>query len=189
MSEPIGTCIEIGGALPASLIEAFLECVENDIDNCIGPYTREMLEEEVDGTTSIRYDGTVDKGICNELIRFCKRHNLTYVTHAEARGEYEADTSYWSPGMEMEESFKTNSDNNPIIDASDIKPVIDLMYAMVIDGKRALPLFTNDGTVAGLVKLGLDNYPEFLIQLRATIDSHFPKDADSVPPFVIDRNS
>jgi hypothetical protein len=189
MPEPIGTYFEVGGTLPASLMEEFLECATDDLDNFQGDGSVEELEA-VSGEEPIRFDGNANNGLCNRLSKFCKEHDLTYVTHSEANGECNADTTYWMPGMEYPETFYTDVNNNAIVPFNDISPLVNFMYAVIIDGKEALPKFINDdcNRIKDLVAVGLNKgYPEFLIQLQAAIEEALPKTLIKVPPLVIDH--
>lgn len=80
MSEPIGMTIEIGGTLPASLIEEFLEIVCDDLDNITGPLTHEDIKA-LSKSDVIRYDGTANFGLCQDLTKFCIKHQLSFVQH------------------------------------------------------------------------------------------------------------
>lgn len=189
MPEPIGTYFEVGGTLPASLIEEFLTAASDDIDNLIGPFNKAdvlALDDE-----PCRFDGTANNGLCIRLTKFCIKHDLTYVTHSEASGECNADTSFWMPGMDDAETFYTDTNDNPIVPFNDISPLVNFMYAVIIDGKEALPKFINDdcNRIKDLVAVGLNKgYPEFLIQLQAAIEEALPKTLIKVPPLVIDHN-
>lgn len=189
MSEPIGTYIEIGGTLPASLIEKFLECVVSDFDNLQSDASIEELEE-VSGEEPIQYDGTANYGLCNDLTTFCKEHDLTFVTHSESCGEYNADTTFWMPGMEDPETFYTDTNGEPLVHFKDISPLTEFMYALILDGYKALPNFMNSDSnrIKYLVSVGLNKgYPELLTELSAAVEETLPKKLIKVPPLVIDH--
>jgi hypothetical protein len=190
LSEYISTYFEVGGKLPASLIDAFLNVASDDINNMIGPDTREELLE-LDNEIC-RFDGTANYGLCNELSKFCREHDLPFITHSEVCIEYNADTTFWLPGMEEPETFYTDANNNPIVPFNDISPLVRFMYAVIIDGKNALPIFINDecSRVKDLVAVGLDKgYPEFLIKLQGAIEEALPQILPELPPLVIDMNA
>jgi hypothetical protein len=193
MSEPIGICIEIGGTLPVSLIEAFLEEVYTDIDNLNGPDSKEEIIE-LSNTDCIRYDGTANYGLCNELTKFCQEHNLQWIQHSEASGEYNADTAYWKPGMKEPESFRTDAENNAVLRADEIRPLVYLLRDLIIEGEATLPKYINEKdervkelVVAGLkAKNGITHASRFVRKLDMLIGDLIPIDPEDVPNIIID---
>lgn len=187
MSEIIGMSIEIGGTLPFSLVDEFLKQIKDDMYDISDGYTREEMINQ-DPEDCVFISGTANWGLCNNVFRFCKEHNLTYVHHAEALDDIDAEATYWMPGMDEPESFKTDSERNPVIKVSKIKPLLDLMYALIAKDKEALPLFLNDPETEDLVKIGLKNPEQFPIELKKRIDEIIPNDSPKVPPFIFDHN-
>lgn len=184
MSDPVGVTVHIGGTLPADHIEAFLECVSNDIDNLQGQYTREELEA-ISGKSAARFDGTANYGICDEITDFCEKHDMPYTISAEACGGYDSDITFWVPGMEEKESYKTDSVNNVVVRVDAIKPLTDLMSALITQDRKALALFLNDPATHDLVSVGLNTPAEFGEALRKSLDEILPGKIPDIPPLVI----
>jgi hypothetical protein len=187
MSEAIGMSIEIGGTLYASLIDEFLEAVGDDMFDINDGYTREELVN-CDSEDCLFISGVSNFGLCPKVFKFCEKYNLTYLHYAEALGEFESEATYWMPGMDEPESFKTDHEHNPVIKVSDINPLLDLMCALISMDREALPLYLNDPATQDLVKIGLENPQQFPIVLKDRIDSIIPDKPPKVPPCLIDPN-
>ena len=110
MSETISMTIEIGsGTLPKSLIPELMDTLEELNDIYEGPPTSEEFKDEADGKSTIKWGGTSNYGLCNDLIDFLKKHNIGYIHHADAKDEYDAMTTWWLTGMKDEKVFKTDA--------------------------------------------------------------------------------
>ena len=185
MSEPIGVCFKVGGVLPASLVDEFLECLSEDIDNSNGNLGRGDIE---DLGAPLEVYGNADYGLCNSTHDFCIKHGLTFIATAEASGEYNACTTFFTPGMEESETYDTDSNGNAVIRSSKVRPLIDFMLALVEREDKALPLFLNNPATEDVVKECLERPDEIPSILREHIKKIVPKEApNEVPPLVIDE--
>lgn len=186
MAEPIGVSFKVGGVLPASLVDEFLECLSKDIDNSDGNLGREHIED-LGGPLEVY--GNADYGLCNLTHDFCIKHDLTFVATAVASGEYNACTTFFSPGMEDSETYDTDSNGNAVIRSSKVRPLIDFMLALVEREDKALPLFLNNPAIADTAKECLEQPDKISSILREQIKQVVPNEApDEVPPLVIDES-
>jgi hypothetical protein len=187
MSDPIGMSITIGGELPASLIQEFLDAIK-DIGDLIGPSTEEDLRAEISQKpNSIQWQGITNFGYCEMVEAFCENHNLSYVKHTEAKYEYDADVRYWVPGMKAQTVVKSDQEGTIQIPVELIRPFTDLLLGLAKDGKKALPLFLHTDLKKFVTK-GLKNYPKMLAELTATIDKLLPV-APTLPPLTIKEDA
>lgn len=185
MSEPIGVSFKVGGVLPASLVDEFLECLSEDIDNSDGNLKREDIE---DLGSYLEVYGNADYGLCNSTHDFCIKHGLTFIATAEASGEYNACITYFTPGMKDSETYDTDSNGNAVIRYNNIRPLMDLMLALVEREDKALPLFLNNPATEDLVKECLEQPDKITNILREHIKKVVPNEApNEVPPLVIDE--
>lgn len=185
MAEPIGVSFKVGGVLPASLVDEFLECLSEDIDNSDGNLGREDIE---DLGTPLEVYGNADYGLCNSTHDFCIKHGLTFVATAEASGEYNACITFFTPGMGDSETYDTDSNGNAVIRSSKVRPLIDFMLALVEREDKALPLFLNNPAIADTAKECLEQPDKISSILREQIKQVVPNEApDEVPPLVIDE--
>lgn len=183
MSEPIGMSIEIGGALPANLIEEFLDSIKDVLGDIeYGPLTEDELLKEVG--RPIKWGGVSNYGMCDEIVAFCEKHNLSYVHHSDAKYEYDASVAYWTPGMKNPVSLKSDNDNNCLVDAATIRPLTDLLLAVAKDGKNALPLFVGVPSLEDVIEIGLKSYPKMLSALKKKINNLLPVPS-ALPAFTI----
>lgn len=186
MSEPIGVSFKVGGVLPASLVDEFLECLSEDIDNSDGNLGKEDIEY-LGGPLEVY--GNADYGLCSSTHDFCIKHGLTFVATAEASGEYNACTTFFSPGMENSVTYDTDSNGNAVIRSSKVRPLIDFMLALVEREGKALPLFLNNPAIADTAKECLEQPDKISSILRGHIKQVMPNEApNEVPPLVIDES-
>ena len=199
MSEPIGMNIEIGGELPASLIKDLLEAISEEIGELNeGPddeagLRQSIIRKDVNGQPapdSVNWMGISNYGMCDDLTSFCRDHNLSYIHHSEASGEYDAYTYYWVPGMKEQEVSKSDNGGNCMVDADRVRPVTDFLVALARDGEKALPLFLNadQEDLKKLVTKGLKNYKRMLNDLPKTINKLLPVEPE-LPPLTIKEDA
>ena len=186
MSEPIGIELTIGGNLPASLVDEFLECVNDDIEIGNGNLNREDLENLNDSLTIY---GNADYGMCAGVHDFCIKHGLTFIANVEACGEYNACTTFFVPGMEESETYDTDSNENAVLRTNQIRPLFDFMLALLERADKALPLFLNNPAITDLVKECLERKEDIPTILKEHIKTVLPNEApDTAPPLVIDES-
>jgi len=137
MSEPMGMSIEIGGELPAGLIEELLGEVESELSDFTGPATVQEFRKEAGGT--IKWNGTTNYGECDDLKAWLQNHNLSYEHFAEAKYEYDAALKFWRPGMKKEVCTAANQDGSITVTADRIGPVVEMLLILAKGGKD-LPL-------------------------------------------------
>jgi hypothetical protein len=189
MSEPMGMHIDIGGELPASLIEEFLKTANDEIGERLdGPDTETELRTIISAPNTIRWSGISNYGMCNELTAFCREHNLSYVHHSEASGEYDAGIYYWVPGMKGQGYVQSDSSENIMVNAEQVRPLMDLLLALLKNGEKALPLFMNNEHLGKIVQKGLKNYKKMLAELPKTINKMLPV-APILPPLTIKEDA
>lgn len=138
MSEPMGMSIEVGGELPASLIEELIEWVGSELnDISSGPMS--VQEFRAEAGSPIKWYGVTNYGECDDLKAWLERHNLTYEHFSEAKYEYDASLMWWRPGMKKETRTAANQEGGISVDEAVIRPVIEILLA-VAKGRRDLPL-------------------------------------------------
>jgi hypothetical protein len=183
--------IEIGGELPASLIEELLDTIKDEIGELYGFDTEEGLRAEISKEPdSIRWNGISNYGMCDDVTAFCREHNLSYIHHSEASGEYDAYTYYWIPGMKEQECVQSDNGGNWMVDADRVRPFADFLMALVRDREKALPLFlnTDQENLKKLVTKGLKSYKRMLNDLPKTINKLLPV-APELPPLTIKEDA
>jgi hypothetical protein len=183
--ESIGVYIHIGGALHESLINEFVQLAIDEIsfyDDFNSDFVR-----EADGQ-SLLLEGTADYGLCKDIHAFCIEHGLSFKHTCEAKDEYNADMTYWHPGMEDPETFMIGSNEESVIRVAQIKPLMKFMSALIADGMEALPknLDDQDEAIQRLVKIGLDSGKEtLLVEINKYFESLYPPEDFEVPTFTI----
>jgi hypothetical protein len=151
MSEPMGLTIEIGGELPARLINEFLLAFDEECVDITGPTTEPELRKEA-GKKSIEWYATANYGECDDLKTFCRKHKLGYVHHVEASNEYNASITYWIPGMRSETYIQSNQDSSPVVNVDEIKPIVSLLLEYAKIGKDAIPLFVGTKDLEDIIE-------------------------------------
>lgn len=186
MSEPISVGLEIGGGLPASLINTFLTCINNDIDRGEGLLT---IKDITNLEESLTVYGTANYGLVERTHKFCIEHNLPFIVRSEASGEYNADTTFFVPGMEDSENYATDQNDNAVVRSNQVRPMFDLLLALVDRDIKALPKFLNNPAVADLIRDCLESPDEIVSHLREQINELLPREApDTLPPLTIDES-
>lgn len=178
MSEPIGMNITIGGNLPKALVGEFLDTVFDDIGNIEqGPTSGKEFQTEV-GKGPVKWAGVTNWGQCESLKAFCENHNLPYIHHTDAKDCYDADIHYWVPGMKCEKISKTDTSGDVVIDANIIRPICDLMIAL-IENPNALPTFVgvDNEDLLEIVEKGLKRPKSLIPALKKKLNEFLP-----VPP-------
>jgi hypothetical protein len=163
MSEYIGMTIEIGGTLPAGLIEAFFQAINDELSDINGPTTEQELRKQVG--KAIKWYAQSNYGECDDLKKFCREHGLSYIHTSEAKYEYNAQVCYWVPGMPVESSNEANQDGIKTVPVPEVRQLVLALLAYAKDPKNALPLLisVDNGIVKNAVEKGLKKNPkEFL---------------------------
>lgn len=187
MSNSIGVTVIIGGTLSASLIDEFISTVEEDIFELQEEYDEESLRS-ISGKEFIRFDGYASWGLCDKLTIFCENNNLSYEISSEADGKCDPDVTYWIPGMEDSKIYKTDNNNNAVIRVDAIKPITDLMCALITKDESVLPQFINDPETCDLVKIGLSDPDNFKEALTKKLNEILPQVSSSTIPVLIIDN-
>jgi hypothetical protein len=180
MGESIGMDIEIGGSLPARLIDSLLDQVQEEIhDISGGPTTKKKLLKWPGAT--VKWFGTSNYGECNELKCFLESYKIGYIHHCCASDEYNASITYWTPGKKYVDSI-ASQEGKSLVAVDAVKPICDLMLAIIKDGPKALPLFIGNASVEKIVEEGLRNPKKLYNILKKEIDSFLPTIPD-LPDF------
>lgn len=186
MSEPISVSLEIGGTIPDSLVDRLIECINDDIDRSEGPLTRVEMEGRNDSLTVY---GMANYGLCESTHSFCIENDIPFIIHADASGEYNADTTFFVPGMEDSENYATDQNETAIVRSSQVRPMFDLLIALIEGDIKALPKFINNPAVCNLVKDCLESPDDIVSHLKERINEILPREApDNVPPLIIDKS-
>jgi len=184
MPEYIYVSLEVGGKLPVSIVPEFLDCVNKDIipdDNKL--YTLDdLIKNEL-----FKVYGQAEYGMCTQTKDFCIKHGLYYVCRAGSSGEYDADTTFYVPGMEEESTYKTDQNGEATVRLDQVKPFFDLMIALAEQDIKALPKFLNNRVVADLVKDCLDSPADIIKHLKERLSEVLPQEAPDIPPLIIDE--
>ena len=143
MSEMIGMDITIGGKIRGDIIEDIIETVRDDISEFTGPDTPEQFRRDVQ-SGSVSWSGSSNYGECDDLKAILMEHDISYRHHCDAKYEYDASIEFWKPDMEDPLRSESDQDQRIMINAGEIRPVLDVLKAYVKDGKTALPLFIGD---------------------------------------------
>lgn len=184
MSEYIYVSLEIGGTLPASLVPEFLQSIDEDIINKGEEITLNSLKGLND---SLKINGEANYGLCTHTKEFCMEHGLSFINQAEAKCDYNADATYFVPGMEDVESYNTDQNGNAVVRLDQVKPLFDLMLALAEQDLKALPKFLNNPAVADLVKDCLDKPQDIIQHLKQRINEVLPREAPELPALIIDK--
>jgi hypothetical protein len=183
MSEPIGISIEIGGELPASLLERLLNAAEDQIEDISeGPTSMKDLRA-ANGKT-LRWQGLANYGDVSNLMTFCKKHKLSFIYHCEGKYEYCAEVAFWVPGMEGEQSVSSDQSGNWLAGINDIRPLAELLLGLAKDGYKILPAFLTRPGLEDLVEKGL-KYPSRLIPNVEKLIKRLLPEEPTIPPFTI----
>lgn len=186
MSDYIYVSLKVGGTLPASLIPEFVACVNGDI--ALPDDNKELTAKDLKGLTEpLKFYGQANYGMCTNTKEFCMEHGLSFVGHADSSGEYDADTTYYIPGMDDVESYKTDQNCNTVVRLDQVKPLFDLMLALAEQDLKALPKFLNNPAVADLVKDCLDKPQDIIQHLKQRINEVLPREAPELPALIIDK--
>lgn len=185
MSEPIGMSIEIGGNLPESLIKEFLETMADEISESTGPDTEKGLRASA-GKKAIKWYGMADYGEVDDLKKFCKHHDLSFIHHSEAKYEYDASIDFWVPGMKEIEVLNSTQDGDVMVNATAVRPLCDFLLAYIENGPKAFPLYINTPGLVKIAEAGLKKPAKALELIRKRIQTLLPVEP-VIPPFVITK--
>jgi hypothetical protein len=152
MSEPIGITIEIGGDLPANRIEGFLEALRSECYDVVGPSTENELRNKTGRNQTIKINATANFGNCDDLMIFCRKNKLGYIHHCEAKYEYEAEITYWVPGMKKAKSLRADQGGTALINIEYVKPVTDFLFKYLNEGPTVFPLHINEDSLKSIAE-------------------------------------
>ena len=187
MSEPIGMSIKIGGTLPESLVKELVEEINDDIyDSNIDTKT-DLLKCGTRGESAFKIYGMANYGECDDVKEFCRRNKLSYIHHCEASCEYNSSISFWTPDMKAESQAFSTQNADVMVDARNIRSLMDFVLAIIEMGEKALPLFLNekyDGTVKDIAETALKNPKKLLSLLKKRVNKIIPV-PPIMPPFKI----
>lgn len=184
MSDYIYVSLEIGGTLPASLVPEFLQSIDEDIINKGEEITLNSLKGLND---SLKINGEANYGLCTHTKEFCMEHGLSFINQAEAKCDYNADATYFVPGMEDVDSYNTDQNGNAVVRLDQVKPLIELLLELAEHGDKALPKFLNNPAVADLVKDCLDSPADIIKNIKERLSEVLPQEAPDIPPLIIDE--
>lgn len=181
MSEPINMTIHIGGSLPEKLLPDLLAIID---DQLIQAYIDVEMELRDSSTKKqpANISGESNYGECDDLKAFCEEHNLPYIHHCEAEGEYDASTSFWLPGMKEEKKLKSDQQGTNLVPAETVRPILDLAIAFIQSGDKALPLFIDRPGLEDIAEKALKNPKRLPTLLQAWVNKHVPIEP-TLPPF------
>ena len=114
-------------------------------------------------------------------------HGLSFINQAEAKCDYNADATYFVPGMEDVESYNTDQNGNAVVRLDQVKPLIELLLELAEHGDKALPKFLNNPAVADLVKDCLDSPADIIKNIKERLSEVLPQEAPDIPPLIIDE--
>jgi hypothetical protein len=181
--------IDIGGELPAHLIDEFLHAFDEGYVDITGPTTEPELRKEA-GKKSIKWYAwyaTANYGECDDLKTFCRKHKLGYVHHVDALAECNASLTYWIPGMRSETYIQSNQDSDPVVGVNEIKPMIDFLLEYAKTGKNAIPLFVGTKGLEDIIeKCSKKPYQTHQI-IKKKLNQLLPGEP-KLPPFTIKEN-
>jgi len=179
----MGLTIEIGGELPANLIDEFLQAFNEECYDITGPTTKSGLRKEA-GKTSIKWYAMANLGECDDLKAFCKEHKLGYIHHTSASDEYNASLSYWIPGMKNETYIQSNQDSDAVVNIYEIKPMVDFLLEYAKIGKNAIPLFVGTKGLEDIIEKCSKRPGRIHQILKKKINQLLPGEP-TLPPFTI----
>jgi hypothetical protein len=185
MSEPIGMSIEVGGNLPDSLVEEFMGKLTDEISESTGPYTEKELRVTA-GKKPIKWYGMADYGEVDDLKKFCREHDLSFIHHSEAKYEYDASIDFWVPGMKEIEVLNSTQDGDVMVNATAVRPLCDFLLAYIDNGPKAFPLYINTPGLIKIAEAGLKKPAKALALIRKRIQTLLPVEP-MLPPFIITK--
>jgi hypothetical protein len=186
MSNYLGISIEIGGTLPASLLQNFISTIHEDLNDITGHSSEQELLATSKLNKTLSYYATAKYGECPHLKTFCRNYGLSYVHLCEGSDESDASSSYWKPGMKSEKCYLTNTNGDSTVRVETIRPLVLLLLEYAKKGPDALPLFISDKNedVLEIIEKSLKDIRKFFPLLRKKFDNLLPEDP-TLPPFLI----
>jgi hypothetical protein len=177
--------MEVGGNLPGSLIEEFLTTINDEFSNGYVPSESEMRSCK----HTFSFDGHVNYGIPDDTKVFCEIHNLSYRISCEASGEYDADVTFWKPGMKSEIKLAGNQAGNAQVDAQEARLIMEVCLEVMEKGNDALPLFLNRADwLDDLIEKNAKRKVNLVKVLRKRLDCMIPE-IPGLPPFSVKGKS
>jgi hypothetical protein len=127
MSDNTPAHILIGGNLPTALLQEFYKAVELDSPALeYGDATpdietlRAHIQKLGDDCLDFQDDQARVGDEMTNLIAFCRKHNLTYVLHADAKYEYDAELRWWKPGMDDERVCTSTQTDDAMVNVQEV---------------------------------------------------------------------
>ena len=174
--------IEIGGELPAGLINEFFAALDSDCYDTTGPITDGELRQA--SGKPIKFYATSNYGECDDIKAFCIKHKLGYIHYVDATNEYNASLSYWVPGMKNETCLQSNQESDVVVNIYEIKPIINLLLEYAKRGKDAIPLFIGDKFLTNIIEKCCKKPGRTLQIIEKRINQLLPGEP-KLPPFTI----
>jgi hypothetical protein len=138
LSEPIPTCISIGGKIAAKLVPKLCRAIADEGmaldwgDASFGPTTADDLLaacEEIEGTQLLWLcDEEASYGRLDILENFLVRHRIPFDLQSDGKYEYSPALISYRPG-EPPVTIITGPDGDPIVSASQLQPVSTALEA------------------------------------------------------------
>lgn len=185
MADYLGMSIEIGGPVSKTLLPELMRVIHGDFDNLTGPDLNELLTLK-EGNP--KWDGTGNYGLCNSVTSFLAKHDIPYIHKSDSGSEYDAEITYWLPGMKKTETIKGNNDLEPVIRIDKVKPVTTFLLDLYVMGEAALPLHLQNPnpSVKRLVTKHLKRFSKFFLirDLQKILKELLPG-IPLLPPFIL----
>jgi hypothetical protein len=131
MADRYAMFITVGGQLRADMIDSFFDAVENEgvsYDWDGGPFAdspahlRELIEA-CDGEPLVMRDSR-HPGRFDALEAFCRENGLTFVAHASAGAEADAELRWWTPGLAEIRTRLAVEDGSPAFTLREIRETL-----------------------------------------------------------------
>jgi hypothetical protein len=126
MGEWFPASITIGGRLSDDQLDALVAAANDDgagFDWDQGTLTaadvRARLSDPPGPLTFTNPEASY--GDLDALVDFCRAHALSYRSHSDAHYEINAETSYWTPGMEHPAHLPSDNDGAVLIPLDDLR--------------------------------------------------------------------
>jgi len=185
MSEEMGMYVEIGGELTEKQAVELIEIVTGEISTDDGPDSLDKLRM-VAGTGPVRWSGTSNYGMADDTVAFCERNNLSYIHHSDSKYEYNAESSYWLPGMKQAKSHLETNDGETVVQVSVIKPLVELLLSISKGGVNALPLsIGRKGLDQKLIEKCIKHPKKALEYIEKIVRKEVIPGIPSLPPLII----
>lgn len=181
MSYSLYISVNIGGTLKKEFVPVLINVLDELSDSQYVPTKEDLMDMNSD---FILCSGYCNSDIVENILFFCKGHDLTCVIHISHLEEYNAQIIFLTPSMKKAVSVPSDNGKNHVIYSTTIKPFINLLIDYCLMGEKALPLHINDQRHGDLVKEILKNPALFEELIREKVEKILP-DIPEVPPLEI----